>query len=98
MRHDEVVERAKAVVGRHALPDFVHGFDVRLGDIEGDPAMWITFHMTPEPTKRVTATDSRVLAIGALRRVLTPALLREFDDYYPYFRFESQPTTPAVSH
>ena len=40
-RDSDQIARIREVVSRHALPEFVTGFDVRLGEFDGDPAMWM---------------------------------------------------------
>lgn len=91
MRHAQIVEKVREIVGRHALPDFITGYDVRLGEFDGDPAMWIAFKTTASPTTWSAEAERRVAAITDIKRILLPELLAEFDDRYPYFRFESDP-------
>lgn len=87
MRYDEIVAKAREIVSRHPLPDFVTGFDVRLGEFDGDPAMWIVFKTLPEPPGWNPEVERRVPLIGALMDAVEPDLLRAFEDRYPYFRF-----------
>ncbi len=90
MKASQIVDKVREIVGRHALPDFITGFDVRLGEFDGDLAMWIAFKMVPGPGKLTPETERRVEHITALQDALMPELLDEFDDRYPYFRFEAE--------
>ena len=89
MKYDEIVAKAREVVGRHALPDFVTRFEVRLGEFDGDPAMWVVFKTLPEPPIRTPAFEQRVDGIGAVIAAVQPDLLEAFEDRFPYFRFET---------
>jgi len=89
MKSSQIVEKVREIVGRHALPDFITGFDVRLGEFDGDPAMWIAFKLVPGPGRRSPETERRVEGITALIEVLEPELLDAFEDRFPYFRFEA---------
>jgi len=89
MKSSQIVEKVREIVGRHALPDFITGFDVHLGEFDGDPAPWIAFKIVPGPGKLTPETERRVEHITALQDALIPELLEEFDDRYPYFRFEA---------
>jgi hypothetical protein len=97
MKTSQIVEKVREIVGRHQLPDFITGFDDRLGDFDGDPAMWIAFKMVPGPGRWTPETERRVGDIKALTEALAPELLEEFEDRYPYFRFEAdrEPKTLA---
>ena len=59
MRHDRIAERVRAVVERHALPDFITGFEVRFGEFDGDPAMWVVFKRTPGPDRMTPESSTR---------------------------------------
>ena len=89
MKYDEIVRAAREIVGRHVLPDFVTGFDVRLGEFYGDPAMWIVFKTLPEPPGWNPEVERRVPLMGALIDAVEPDLLGAFEDRFPYFRFET---------
>ena len=89
MKYDRIVEKAREVVGRHALPDFVTRFEVRLGEFDGDPAMWIVFKMLPEPPIGSPAFEQQVNGISAIVAAVMPDLLEAFEDRFPYFRFET---------
>lgn len=89
MKASQIVEKVREIVGRHQLPDFITGFEVRLGEFDGDPAMWIAFKMIPGPGRMTPETERRVDSISVLTKALTPELLEAFEDRYPYFRFEA---------
>lgn len=89
MKYDEIVETAREIVSRHPLPDFVTRFEVRLGEFDGDPAMWIVFKMLPGPPANSPEFERQVDGIGALKKSLQPDLLDAFEDRFPYFRFET---------
>ena len=89
MKYDEIVAKAREIVGRHALPEFVTRFEVRLGEFDGDPAMWVVFKTLPEPPGWSPDFERRVDSIGALKRSVQPDLLEAFEDRFPYFRFET---------
>ena len=82
-RHAEEIARVREVVARHPFPAFVTGFDVRLGEFDGDRALWITFwldHDIAEPGRELSA-------LSDLRRVVLRDILDTLDDRFPYFRF-----------
>lgn len=89
MRHDQIEKRVRAVVERRPLPDFIIGFEVRFGEFDGDPAMWIAFKMIPGPGRMTPEIDRRVKAMGALEDALLPGLLEAFEDGSVYFRYEA---------
>ena len=89
MRYDEIVNKAREVVSCHPLPDFVTRFEVRLGEFDGDPAMWIVFKTLLAPPIGTPAFEQRVDGIGAVIAAVQPDLLEAFEDRFPYFRFET---------
>ncbi len=89
MKYDEIVAKAREIVSRHPLPDFVTGFEVRLGEFDGDPAMWIVYMTLPEPPGMNPEVQRRVPLITALIKSVMPDLLDAFEDRFPYFRFET---------
>ncbi len=90
MKEQAIPEAVKEIVGRHTLPDLIVGLDVRLGEFDGDPAMWLIFRTTPGDQTRTVEHDRRVAEISRLKEALLPDLLNAFDDRFPYFRFESE--------
>ncbi len=97
MRYDEIVAKARDVVSRHPLPDFVTGFDVQLGEFYGDPAMWIVFKTLPEPPGWNPEVQRRVPLIGALMDAVQPDLLEAFEDRFPYFRFVDDEALKSIA-
>src|SRR6478609_3578570 len=87
-REDEEIARIREIVGRHALPDFVTGFDVRLGEFDGEPSVWIIFKTLPgfHPTRE--NLPERVYAIRALKDEVHHDLLENIEGRYPYYRFQ----------
>ena len=89
MKYDEIVEKAREIVERHPLPDFVTRFEVRLGEFDGDPAMWIEFKTLPAPPIGTPAFKQQVDGISTVIAAVMPDLLEAFEDRFPYFRFET---------
>ncbi len=89
MKYDRIVKTAREIVSRHPLPDFVTRFEVRLGEFDGDPAMWIVFKTLPAPPVGSSTFERHVDGIGALIAAVQPDLLDAFEDRFPYFRFET---------
>ncbi len=92
-RYAEEVARIREIVARHPLPDFVTGFDVRLGEFDGDPAMWIAFKLAHD----VTGPGPELSELQRLRQAVQADLFDNFDDRYPYFRFEVDRVQAAFS-
>jgi len=88
-REDDEIARIREIVGRHRLPDFVTGFEVRLGDTEGEPAMWIAFKRVGDDGLDYSELKERAKTMVALYSELQNDLLRELEGRYPYFRSES---------
>jgi len=80
MREPPIVAEARDVVSRHKLPDFIVGFEVRLGDFDGDPAMWIVLKTAPGPTTWGPELERQVEAIQIVEDVIRPDLLEAFDN------------------
>ena len=97
MKEASVVEKVREIVSRHTLPDFIIGLDVRLGDIDGDPTMWLIFKTTQGPKSWSPEAERRIDGITAVKEALLPELITEFDDWFPYFRFESQRELKSVA-
>lgn len=87
-RKIEEIDRIREVVGRHSFPDFVTGFDVRLGDFDGDPAMWIVFRTAGGYPIDPADIEERVAKLQALKRSIRPDLLTGFGERFPFVRFE----------
>jgi hypothetical protein len=86
-RYAEETTRIREIVSRHPLPNFVTGFDVRLGEFDGDPAMWIAFK-TIENNVDDARLQEQMAELEVLRKAVQADLLNEIEDRYPYFRFE----------
>ncbi len=96
MNDRDTIAKVREIVARHPLPDFILGLDVRLGDTDGDPAMWLAFQTTPDAGHWNADVERRVAAINALEDALFPELLIAFEDRYPYFRYETARHLRAV--
>ena len=97
MKHEDAIAKVREIVDHHRLPDFIVGYDVRLGDFDGDPALWVVFRVTPGPSRLNAEVDRRVAAMKALHDALRPDLLEAFEDRFPYFRYESAVPESAVA-
>ena len=89
-RAETEMAQIKAIVDEYPLPDFITGYDVRLGEFEGDPAMWIEFNVLPEPRPHTPQMDDRIQRMTILRDGVMSALLEKFEDRFPYFRFKTK--------
>ena len=85
MEKSPIIEKVRGIVSHHALPDFIVGLDIRLGDIDGDPAMWLIFKTTPGPKSWSPEAERRVNGITAVKEALLPELLTAFDGLLPLF-------------
>ena len=86
-RQAEEVTRIREIVARHPTPGFITGFEVYLGDFDGDPAVWIVYQVTgdPEPTKAAVlqrGDDLYKLVHGVRQDILESA-----GERFPYFSF-----------
>ena len=97
MKHQDTIAKVRGIVDRHMLPDFIRDYDVRLGDFDGDPALWVVFRVTPGPSRLNAEVDRRVAAMKALHDALRPDLLAAFEDRFPYFRYENLVLEPAAA-
>ncbi len=88
-RESEELARACEIVARQPMPAFVRGFDIRFGEFDGDPAMWVTFKVDrgspPEPPDRLLPE------LQAMKRAVHADLLEAFEDRWPYYRYDSRP-------
>ncbi len=89
-RYAEEVARIREVVGLHRMPDFVTGFDVELGEFDGDPAMWILFRTREDGDNSHSHRVERARVLGNMRKAVQSNLLEVFDDRFPYFRFVTE--------
>ena len=97
MNDRDTVAKVREIVARHPLPDFIVNLDVRLGDIDGDPAMWLVFRMTPGPEYQNAELERRVAEMNALEKAVRPELLETFDDRFPYIRYEPMRAVKAIA-
>ena len=97
MEESPIIAKVRDIVGRHKLPDFVVGFDVRLGEFDGDPAMWIVLKTASGPTSWGSELEQQVEAIRLVKEAIRPELLEAFDDRYPYFRVEDEQNLQSVT-
>ena len=84
------ISRIRAVVEKVKFPDFVDGFEVRLGEFDNEPAMWIIFHTSGERPATVDERRERVQQLRDLKDVVHRELLAAFADRYPYYRFANR--------
>ena len=95
-RYSEEENRIREIVERHALPDFVTGFDVRLGDIEGDPAMWIVFRTDGDLKPNDPELPRWIAEIHALETAIKHDVFTSDEERFPYFRFEPETSMDAL--
>lgn len=84
-RSTEEIARANEIVSRHPLPDFISRFEVQLGTMDGDPALYIYFY--ERPVRRESSAEEvfrRSEALGRLDAALLPELFDGFPDRLPY--------------
>ena len=86
MKDDEIIHKVRGTVDGECLPSFLHGYDVTPGDIEGDPAVWVTFYAEPDDGRIHPQLRQQVDAIHALKGRLRRALLDVLDEHMPYIR------------
>jgi len=89
MNETELVGKARSIVGRHSLPDFIRGFDVEFAEFDGDGAIYVIYRTDRLSQSDIAAAERRVPEIIGLERRVMTDLLQEFDDYFPYFRYKS---------
>lgn len=92
-RHDreaEEIARIREIVERHRpFPDFVIGFQIELGEFDGEPSMWILFQTVGERPADPTERRQRVEQLRMMKDAIHQELLAEISDRYPYYRFVS---------
>lgn len=90
-RHDreaDEIARIREIVGRHALPDFVTGFDVRLGEYDGDPAAWIVFQTVGDLPSKSSEAERWISEVNALTPAVREAVIDAGVEHFPFFRFQ----------
>ena len=88
----KVIQDISAVVERHGWPDSIEGFKVRLGEFEGDPAVWITYQMKAEALPLQEGWEDRADRLNALANAVSFALLDVDDKRQTFFRFADPPS------
>ncbi len=91
------IARIRTVVQRRAMPAFVSGFEVKLGEFYDDPAVWITFYVLGEAPREREASRKQGLRLKALIDEVQADILAESDDRYPFFRFVEAEHRAAAS-
>jgi hypothetical protein len=93
---DEIA-RIRAIVGRHALPDFVEGFHLRFGlDPADEPGVWIVFHTRGDLPAHQSEADRWIAEMNRLASVVREDILESGEERFPYFRFEPTATIPEA--
>ena len=93
-RHDrqaEEIARINEIVAAHPLPPFITGYDVRLGEFDGDPALWVEFKLNADITSATPDRREKLDALEHLRKSVQSDLLDAFDTRFPYFRYKVDP-------
>ncbi len=80
----EEIATIRAILEQEHVPAFVTGYDVRLGEFDGEPAMWITVHTTGLYGGEAWLSDAKKVA--AVHHQLHEALQEHHPQRYPYFR------------
>ena len=88
-RVEAEVAQIRAIVDRYPFPDFITGYDVRLGEFDGDPAVWIEFDVLPREDQSEAAAVARAEATARIRHQVGRYLIDEIEDRFPYFRFRA---------
>ena len=79
------------IVAGHSLPPFVTGYDVRLGEFDGDPALWVEFKLDADITSATPDRREKLDALERLRKGVQSDLLDAFETRFPYFRYKVDP-------
>lgn len=86
-------QAAEAAVRKQPMPSFVRGFDVEFGeDHDGDPAVWILFHLGPEEDApltpdRLAALEKQAPDMNALTSAVRSAVSNAVPGRLAYTRF-----------
>jgi hypothetical protein len=85
-READEIARAREIVARHALPDFITSFDIKLDIVEDQPALYVIYSESPyEGGPKIEEALRRSDAFGLINQVILTDLLHEFDDRLPYW-------------
>jgi hypothetical protein len=84
--------RARQIVSGHDLPDFITSFDVKLGLLEGEPALFVVYHeAVNKHHPRIDEVLRRSEELSRLDAVILPELLDAFEDRIPLSMVEPAP-------
>ena len=97
-RYEDEVARIREVVEQHPRPSFVTGVDVKLGEFDGDPAMWIIFSIQPKQDGTPADRLQRAQMLRGLRKSVQSDLLDRFELRFPYFRFVADRVAENAPH
>ena len=87
-REAEETHRIREIVSRHKLPDFVTGFDVKLGSFEGEPGAWITFNLTDSDDVGLDELERRADLLVPLHEQLFDELVADMPERFPFLRVQ----------
>lgn len=87
VREADEIAAIRGIVERHALPDFMTGFTLRLGTFNDDPAVWVTFHVTDDLPQDSDEADPRLQAAETTIRDIRDDLFVQYPERYPFFSF-----------
>ena len=90
-RQAEEIALINEIVAGHPFPPFVTGYDVRLGEFDGDPALWVEFKLDADVTSATPDRRERLDALERLRKSVQSDLLDAFETRFPYFRYKVDP-------
>jgi hypothetical protein len=88
-RDAEQIARARQVVSGHPMPDFISGFDVRLGESDGDPALFVIYWTRDDNENWLELFlseewERRAKEYRKLDDAVIPRLIDVLEDRYPY--------------
>ena len=85
VRDADEIARAREIVSRHELPAFIVGFDIELGVMEDQPALYVVYSTAPyDGAPEMDEVLRRADAYGQIDQLILTELLHEFDDRLPY--------------
>lgn len=85
----EEIARIKDVVRQNPLPDFVDGFELRLGyDNADEPAVWVVFHTHGDFPGAQAEADRWIAEMNELANTVREQVIGSGVQRFPYFRFE----------
>ncbi len=87
-READEAARLRSVVTRQNLPDFVQDFELRFGEAEGEPAVWIVFHTKGDLPSDQAEADRWLGEVATLTNAVREQILDDDGQRFPYFRFE----------